>query len=126
MKKKHLLALALLATPGAFAASRLDFSVWMRAIDNKSVSVQQHLRAGRLEPATADALELERLYGLMATYFERDYPAADAVQVSRDGQQQAAAVAQHLASQNVEAAALSARALALACNECHDTYKPFP
>ena len=78
------------------AASRLEFAVWMRSIDAKTVSVQRHLAAGRTTEAVADAQALQKLYADMARYFEHDYPAADAVAIS------------------------------LACNDCHDPYKPLP
>lgn len=121
-----LVAVACLAAPLVQAATRLDFSVWMRAIDNKSVSVQKHLAAGRHTEAVADARTLQKLYADMATYFERDYPAADAVAISRDGERQAAAIPTHLTQGDTAAAAQAARAIALACNDCHDPYKPFP
>jgi hypothetical protein len=126
MKPRLAIAAVLLAAPFTQAATRLDFSVWMRAIDNKSVSVQKHLAAGRQAEAVADARALEKLYADMATYFEHDYPAADAVAISRDGERQAAAIPTHLAQGNGPAAAQAARAIALACNDCHDPYKPFP
>jgi len=62
----------------------------------------------------------------MALYFERDYPAADAVGFSRDGERLAAAIPGHVAKGDIPAAAQSARAIALACNDCHDPYKPLP
>ena len=124
--KARLLFACLLAAPLAQAATRLDFAVWMRAIDNKSVSVQKHLAAGRQPEAEADARALQQLYADMAAYFERDYPAADAVAISRDGERHAAAIPAHLAAGEAAAAAQAARAIALACNDCHDPYKPFP
>jgi hypothetical protein len=133
MKKtaRALLASALLATLAATplvpqAASRLELGIWMRAIDARTVSVQKHLAAGRKDEAVADAQALQKLYADMAAYFERDYPAADAVSISRDGERHAAAVQAHLAQGDAAAAAQAARAIALACNDCHDPYKPFP
>jgi hypothetical protein len=123
---KRLLLIVLTTAPLTQAATRHEFNVWMRAIDNKSVSVQKHLAAGRTDAATADAQALQKLYADMAAYFERDYPAADAVAISRDGERQAAAIPVHLAQGDTAAAARAARAIALACNDCHDPYKPFP
>lgn len=120
------LACGLCAVPFSQAATRLEFAVWMRAVDNKSVSVQKHLAAGRQADAVADARVLEQLYGDMAAYFERDYPAADAVLFSREGERHAAAIPAHLAQGDPAAAARAARAIALACNDCHDPYKPLP
>lgn len=128
MKRLLLIALpvALLLAPLTQAASRHDFNVWMRAIDKTSVSVQKHIAAGRTEQAVADAQALQKLYADMAVYFERDYPAADAVAISRDGERHAAAIPAHLAAGDPAAAVQEARAIALACNDCHDPYKPFP
>ncbi|MBA4218568.1 MAG: hypothetical protein EKK52_00050 [Burkholderiales bacterium] len=127
--KARLLVLLLLvcgATSFSEAATRLQFSVWMRAIDNKTVSVQKHLAAGREAEALADARALQQLYADMAAFFERDYPAADAVAISRDGERLAAAIPVHLATGDAVGAAQAARAIALACNDCHDPYKPLP
>lgn len=123
---KRLILAALFIAPLTRAASRLDFGVWMRDIDHKTVSVQKHLAAGRHDAAVADAQALQKLYADMAVYFERDYPAADAVGFSREGEKLAAAIPSHVAQGDITAAARSARAIALACNDCHDPYKPLP
>ena len=80
-------ALALIATAAtvARAASVLDFDVWMRAIDKRSVEVQRNIDARKTDAAVADAQELARLYGLMETYFVDDGHFADAVEMSRSG-----------------------------------------
>jgi len=123
---KRLMLIALLAAPLTQAATRLEFDVWMRAIDSRIVSVQKHIAAGRTDQAVADAQALQKLYADMAGYFERDYPAADAVALSRDGERHAMAIPAHLAQGDPAAAVQAARAIALACNDCHDPYKPFP
>ena len=127
MKRLLLLAfLCLSITPLTQAASRLDFGIWMRAIDAKTVTVQKHLAAGRNDAAIADAQALQKLYADMAVYFERDYPAADAVAISRDGEKHAAAIPGLVAQGDIPAALQAARAISLACNDCHDPYKPLP
>jgi hypothetical protein len=117
-------ALALFAAR-APAASALDFDVWMRAIDARSVAVQKRIAAGDTAGASDDARELERLYALTEDWFARDGGAADAVAVARDGKAMAAAIPAALAASDPERAAFSARAIAKACNDCHDSYKPF-
>jgi hypothetical protein len=107
------------------AASQFEFGRWMRAIDQKSVSVQRHIAARDLDRANGDARELERLYALMERYFVDDHPADDAVEVSRTGRQQAAEIPALLAAQDYDSAARNARAIAQACNDCHDNHKPF-
>jgi len=117
--------LAALPAWRASAASAFDFDVWMRAVDKRSVSVQQRIEAHDAAAANDDAREIERLYGLMETYFQRDGNAADAVALSHDGKVLAAAIPVALQSQDYAAASSAARAIAHACNDCHDSYKPF-
>ena len=117
-------ALAVAAMP-AVAASALDFDVWMRAIDARSVAVQKHIAAGDALAAADDARELERLYALTQDWFERDGASPDATSVARDGRAAAASIPAALAAQDADRAALAARAIARACNDCHDNYKPF-
>lgn len=118
--------IALLVAPLCHAASKLDLGIWMRDIDHRSVSVQKALAAGRHDDAAADAQALQKLYADMAAFFERDYPAADAVGFSRDGERKATAITTALTAGDVTAAREAARAIALACNDCHDPYKPLP
>ncbi len=120
-------ALLLVATAAtvARAASVLDFDVWMRAIDKRSVDVQKNIEARRTEAAVADAQELSRLYGLMQTYFVDDGHKPDAVEFSRSGKAFADAIPTALAAQDFDGAARSAVELAHACNDCHDVHKPF-
>jgi hypothetical protein len=120
-------ALALVATAAsvARAASVLDFDVWMRAIDRRSVEVQRNIDARRTDAAVADAQELARLYGLMEAYFVDDGHKSDAVDMSRSGKALAAAIPAALAAQDYDKASKSAVDLAHACNDCHDVHKPF-
>jgi len=120
-------ALALVATAAtvARAASVLDFDVWMRAIDKRSVEVQRNIDARKTDAAVADAQELARLYGLMETYFVDDGHFADAVEMSRSGRTLASAIPTALAAQDYDKASKAAVDLAHACNDCHDVHKPF-
>ena len=120
-----LVTLAAAAITTARAASVLDFDVWMRAIDKHSVDVQKNIDARKSEAAIADAREIERLYGLMETYFVDDGHAPDAVTLSQSGKALAAGIPASLAAQDFDGAARSAVELAHACNDCHDNHKPF-
>lgn len=128
MKAPTFLAAALvaagLAAP-AFAASVLEFDVWMRAIDKSSVAVQKSIARQDAAAARADAQEIERLYALMEAFFRDDLPAADARQISADGRELAASIAPLLGAGDYERAGGAARRIAQACNDCHDQYKPF-
>ncbi|MEX8518311.1 MAG: hypothetical protein AB3X44_07335 [Leptothrix sp. (in: b-proteobacteria)] len=118
------LAGTLLALPTR-SASVFEFDVWMRAIDQRSVTVQRHIAAQNHAAARADARELERLYALMQDYFAQDGRSQDAVQVSKDGRDLAAQIPGALERQDVESATKAALGIAQACNDCHDNYKPF-
>ena len=120
-----LVALSAVALTAARAASVLDFDVWMRTIDKRSVDVQKNIDARRTEAAAADARELARLYGLMETYFVDDGHAPDAVTLSQSGKALATGIPAALAAQDFDGAASSALAIAHACNDCHDNHKPF-
>ena len=120
-----LVTLAAAAITAARAASVLDFDVWMRAIDKHSVDVQKNIDARRTDAALADARELERLYGLMETYFVDDGHAPDAVTLSQSGKALAAGIPATLAAQDFDGASKAALEISHACNDCHDVHKPF-
>lgn len=118
-------AATLLWSPLAPAASIFEFDVWMRAIDQDSVAVQKNIASGDLDAAKRNAQRLEDLYERMERYFAVDPQAQDAVQVSREGKALAATIPAALDARRTEAAADAALRIARACNDCHDTYKPF-
>ena len=120
-----LVALCAIAVTAARAASVLDFDVWMRAIDKHSVDVQKNIDARKTDAAAADARELERLYGLMETYFVDDGHAPDAVTLSQSGKALAAGIPAALAAQDFDGASKAALEISHACNDCHDVHKPF-
>ena len=120
-----LVTLVAAVATAARAASILDFDVWMRAIDKRSVDVQKNIDARKTEAATADAQELARLYQLMETYFVDDAHSADAVEMSRSGKAFAAAIGPALAAKDYDGASKAALDLSHACNDCHDVHKPF-
>ena len=120
-----LVALSAIALTAARAASVLDFDVWMRAIDKRSVDVQKNIEARKSEAAVADAREIERLYGLMETYFVDDGHAPDAVTLSQSGKALAAGIPAALAARDFDGASKAALEISHACNDCHDVHKPF-
>lgn len=116
---------AIVLAPVVYAASVLDFDVWMRAIDKRSVDVQKNIARRDAAAARADAQEIERLYALMETFFADAGNAPDAVQISRDGKDLAAFITGLVDAQDFDGAGQAARRIAQACNDCHDAYKPF-
>jgi hypothetical protein len=114
-------AAAALAAPWAAAASLFELDVWMRAIDQRSVTVQQHLARRAADAARADARRIEALYALLEEHYRGHAP--DALQVSRDGREQAAAIAKALDRLDFDAARDAALRITRACNDCHDSHK---
>lgn len=111
--------------PFAYSASVLDFDVWMRAIDRRSVAVQKSIAKHDAAATRADAQEIERLYALMEAYFVDAGNASDAVQLSRDGKDLATSIPGLVDAQDFDGAGQAALRIAHACNDCHDAYKPF-
>ena len=109
----------------ALAASVLEFDRWMRAIDRNSVAVQKNLARRDGDATKANAQQLEQLYSQMEEYFASDGHSPDAVQISRDGKEQAAAVLSAIDASDFDTATDAALRIARACNDCHDAYKPF-
>lgn len=109
----------------ALAASVLEFDRWMRAIDRASVAVQKDLARRDGDAAKANAQQLEQLYAQMENYFAADGHSPDAVQISRDGKEQAAVVLSAVDASDFDTATSAALRIARACNDCHDVYKPF-
>ena len=118
-----LVAFALLQ-PIVCAQSVLDFDEWMQKIDRRSQSVQRNLTRKDVNAATADAREIGELYGSMETYFTRRGDAANAVKLSREGRDLAAAVVESVAANDFAAASQAAVGIARACRTCHLEYKP--
>jgi len=108
----------------AFGQSVLDFDEWMQRIDRRSQSVQRHLTAGEANAASADAREIGELYGSMETYFSRRGNADNAVKLSREGRELAAAVVRSVAAQDFATASKAAVSIARGCRTCHLDYKP--
>jgi hypothetical protein len=115
---------AALATPLVPAASLFDFSVWMRDIDQRSVSVQRHLARGDAEAARADARRIEQLYTWMETFYTQEGRPREAVEISREGKELASGIPAALDARDFDAAAAAALRIARACNDCHDYHKP--
>jgi hypothetical protein len=116
-------ACAALCAPWAGAASLFDLDVWMRAIDQHSVTVQQNLARREAQAAQADARRIETLYALLEDYYAQGGRPADARQISREGKEQAAAIVQALEGRDFDAALTAALRITRACNECHDNHK---
>lgn len=108
----------------AFAQSVLDFDEWMQRIDRRSQSVQRNLAARDANAAVADAREIGELYGSMEAYFSRRDNAGNAVKLSREGRDLAAAVVRSAAAKDFAAASKAAVSIARACRSCHSEYKP--
>lgn len=108
----------------AAADSILEFDVWMQKIDHHSQSVLLALKRQDAATATADARELERLYGLMERFYEARGEHDDPLLLSWDGRQRAANAASLVERGDFAAAYESALGIARDCRACHDRFKP--
>jgi hypothetical protein len=109
--------------PPARAASLFEIDVWMRDIDQRSVTVQQHLARGAADAARADARRIEALYTLLEDHYAQGGRPPDAREISRDGKEQAAVIAEALDRLDFDAARAAALRITRACNDCHDNHK---
>lgn len=113
-----------LAQERALAQSVLEFDEWMQKIDRRSQSVQRNLARRDSSAANADAQQIGELYRSMETYFTRRGDSGDAVKLSREGRELAAAVVKSVAGNDFAGASQAAQTLARACRSCHLKYKP--
>jgi hypothetical protein len=113
-----------LRAAAAMAQSVLDFDDWMQRIDEGSQSLQRHIAARDPVAARESAREIEELYGLMETFFEKRGDSADAVRWSRDGRVSARRALIELAARRFVQARRHALAIAHGCRDCHVNYKP--
>lgn len=113
-----------LCAGAATADSILEFDVWMQKIDRHSQSVLLALKRKDAASATAEARELERLYGLMERFYEARGEHDDPLLLSWDGRQRAARAASLVEGGDFDAAYESALGIARDCRACHDRFKP--
>ena len=118
------MALALALAGAAHAQSVFDFDDWMQRIDDQSQDLQRHIAKRDAAAAGESARELEELYGLMQTFFQKRADSADAVRWSREGREFAQRALADLSGQRFTSARKNALAIAHGCRDCHFNYKP--
>ncbi|MGZ5819073.1 MAG: hypothetical protein ACXWJD_10035 [Burkholderiaceae bacterium] len=116
---------ASLAVNSVGAASMLDFDIWMRKIDKRVVDVQKKMDLHDDVAATKNAKEMEELYKNMEDYFVVAGNADEGVKISRDGKEQAGLIVASIEAKDYEAGSNAAVAIAKACTNCHELYRPF-
>jgi len=117
-----LLLSAMFAT--ASAASYFEFGVWMREIDRSSVEVQKSLSRHDADAAREHARRLALRYGQMVQFYQRDLPAADALEIAQQGRDLAESIGTSIDQQDFNGASDAALRISRACNDCHDNHKP--
>ena len=110
--------------PIVCAQSILEFDGWMQKIDRRNQSVQRNLARKDADAASADAREIGELYASMETYFAHRGNASNAVKLSSEGKNFAAAVLRSVSAGDFAAASQAALGIAHACRSCHLEYKP--
>lgn len=113
---------------GKWVFAEIDLSDFdddlMRDMDDAVKDLEPVLGAKNAAAATADAEVLRNGFKWTEDYFARKGSATDAVEFARTSQQLTAAVLQHVAARDFDAAAAAARELSKSCRKCHDVYKP--
>ena len=122
--RKWAAVLVLVLSCAAGAQSVFDFDDWMQRIDDQSQDLQRHIAKRDAAAAGESARELEELYGLMQTFFEKRADSADAVRWSREGREFAQRALADLSGQRFTSARKNALAIAHGCRDCHFNYKP--
>ena len=108
----------------ASGESLLQFDLWMQRLDRGSQSVQRNLARGDARAASVDARELLQLYQSMERFFAERGQSDSAVTLSREGAELAGEVVRSIAVGDLSRASHQAIAIAQACRDCHEEYKP--
>jgi len=109
---------------GSWAASVLDFDIWMGKLDKRTQAVHRSLSRRDAEAAVSEARQIEEIYRLIEDYFVKEGDKADAVRLSQQGRASAGEIVRSVGRRDFEAAFVAALSITQACDTCHDAYKP--
>jgi hypothetical protein len=115
-----------LTTNAVLTQSIDDFDGWMRTIDEKNQSVQQHITRKEADGVTADAQTLQDTFKLVEGFWVRRGNAQDAVDLAKEAQARAADIVKAVAAKDFDAASSQSIKVAETCTPCHRLYRPLP
>lgn len=101
-----------------------EFDGWMQTIDAKNQSVQANIAAKDAKAATDDAKTLRDTFKLVEGFWTKRGNAPDAVGLSQQAQEAAAAVVKSVEAKDFDAAATQSIKVAQTCTGCHRLYRP--
>ncbi|MGC3944556.1 MAG: hypothetical protein QM762_08565 [Chryseolinea sp.] len=125
MRKKLTIAFIGLALIGGVvraADGELDMDL-MQTIEDTNKSMASNIATQNAEASTADAKELQALFGKVEAHFVSKGDAADAVDLSRKSKELAGAIIKSVAEKDFSTASDSATTLSRTCRTCHTFYK---
>ena len=97
----------------------------MKDVETQTQNVQNSISAKDANTALADTKKLLDEFKLVEGFFEKRGNAADAVSISKEYQEKAAAIQKSLAASDYDTAATVAGDFSIQCRgACHDKYKP--
>ncbi len=104
------------------AADDLDMDL-MQTIEDTNKSLSSNIALKDAKGSTADAKELEALFGKVEDHFVAKGGADDAVDLARKSKNFASDIVKAVGSQQFEAATDAATNISRACRTCHTFYK---
>lgn len=118
------LAAALVLVGGVVRAAdgELDMDL-MQTIEDTNKSLASNIATQNGAGSTADAKELQELFGRVEAHFVAKGGADDAVDLSRKSKDLAGAILKSVAEKNFDSASESATTLSRTCRTCHTFYK---
>lgn len=124
-KRKLVMAVAMLAIfMGVVQAAdaELDLDL-MQTIEDTNKSLSSNIALKDAKGSTADAKELEVLFGKVEEHFVAKGDAVDAVDLSRKSKAYAGDVVKAVGENKFDVASDAATSLSRACRSCHTFYK---
>lgn len=118
------LAAALVFVGGVVRAAdgELDMDL-MQTIEDTNKSLASNIATQNGAGSTADAKELQELFGKVEAHFVAKGGADDAVDLSRKSKDLAGAIVKSVSEKNFDAASETATTLSRTCRTCHTFYK---
>jgi hypothetical protein len=104
------------------ADAELDMDL-MQTIEDTNKSLSSNIAIQNAPASTADAKELQALFGQVESHFIAKGDAADAVDLSRKSKDLASAIIKSVAAKDFGMAMDSATDLSRTCRTCHTFYK---
>jgi hypothetical protein len=124
MRKLILVFSVMAAIAGVVRAAdgELDMDL-MQTIEDTNKSMASNIATQNAQGSTADAKELQELFGKVENHFVAKGGADDAVDLSRKSKELAGAIIKSVAAKDYSTASDSATTLSRTCRTCHTFYK---